>query len=257
MYAHARQTGRRDPARFFVGEGLTAVLRYGGWALVCRLALSLNLRITELKGLLDRPASQNWRLRSHMPQRYLRECRAESDRTWGSLAARPPKHMDDAKGRLGPWNLTDEMVRSIVSERSKGRSLREIADRHGVSTDTVCRALASADRPTTKPAPESGAETESEGEPGADGGRVLVLLALPEGREEERQATLTSTCRAKNFPWVTTSSSRVRLRSWPVPACFEFPHPNLRLVLPRRFGAPSFGAQDASVDLLASPPFKD
>ena len=76
-----------------------------------------------------------------MPQRYLRECRAESDRTWGSLAARPPKHMDDAKGRLGPWNLTDEMVRSIVSERSKGRSLREIADRHGVSTDTVCRAL--------------------------------------------------------------------------------------------------------------------
>ena len=119
MYARARQTGRRDPARFFVGEGLTAVLRYGGWALVCRLALSLNLRITELKGLLDRPASQNWRLRSHMPQRYLRECRAESDRTWGSLAARPPKHMDDAKGRLGPWNLTDEMVRSIVSERSK------------------------------------------------------------------------------------------------------------------------------------------
>lgn len=51
--------------------------------------------------------------------------------------------VNERKGPKGPWKLTDDMAESIVSKRAGGASLRDIADRHGVSTDTVRRALAS------------------------------------------------------------------------------------------------------------------
>ena len=84
--------------------------------------------------------------------------------------------VNERKGPKGPWKLTDDMAESIVSKRAGGASLRDIADRHGVSTDTVRRALASKQTPEPEPEPESGS------------GRVLVPLARPEGRETERQA---------------------------------------------------------------------
>lgn len=88
--------------------------------------------------------------------------------------------VNERKGPKGPWKLTDDMAESIVSERAGGASLRDIADRHGVSTDTVRRALASKQTPEPEPEPEP--------EPGSGSGRVLVPLARPEGRETERQA---------------------------------------------------------------------
>ena len=86
--------------------------------------------------------------------------------------------VNERKGPKGPWKLTDDMAESIVSKRAGGASLRDIADRHGVSTDTVRRALASKQTPEPEPEPE----------PGSGSGRVLVPLARPEGRETERQA---------------------------------------------------------------------
>ena len=86
--------------------------------------------------------------------------------------------VNERKGPKGPWKLTDDMAESIVSERAGGASLRDIADRHGVSTDTVRRALASKQTPEPEPEPE----------PESGSGRVLVPLARPEGRETERQA---------------------------------------------------------------------
>lgn len=88
--------------------------------------------------------------------------------------------VNERKGPKGPWKLTDDMAESIVSKRAGGASLRDIADRHGVSTDTVRRALASKQTPEPEPEPEP--------EPGSGSGRVLVPLARPEGRETERQA---------------------------------------------------------------------
>lgn len=84
--------------------------------------------------------------------------------------------VNERKGPKGPWKLTDDMAESIVSKRAGGASLRDIADRHGVSTDTVRRALASKQTPEPEPEPEP------------ESGRVLVPLARPEGRETERQA---------------------------------------------------------------------
>lgn len=88
--------------------------------------------------------------------------------------------VNERKGPKGPWKLTDDMAESIVSKRAGGASLRDIADRHGVSTDTVRRALASKQTPEPEPEPEPGS--------GSGSGRVLVPLARPEGRETERQA---------------------------------------------------------------------
>ncbi len=96
--------------------------------------------------------------------------------------------VNEPKGPQRRWKLTDEMVGSIVSERSEGATLEEIATRFEVSTGTVSRALAL--KATAEPAPETAPESESETESdlGSNGGPVLVPLARPAGREGERQA---------------------------------------------------------------------
>ena len=77
--------------------------------------------------------------------------------------------VNERKGPKGPWKLTDDMAESIVSKRAGGASLRDIADRHGVSTDTVRRALASKQTPEPDPEPEPEPESGSGSGVGAVG----------------------------------------------------------------------------------------
>jgi transposase-like protein len=79
----------------------------------------------------------------------------------------------ERKGPKGPWKLREDTVAEIASLRAGGASLRDIAGRVGLSTDTVRRALV---RSASSPTPAS--------EPGGE----LEPLARPEPREEERQA---------------------------------------------------------------------
>lgn len=79
----------------------------------------------------------------------------------------------ERKGPKGPWKLTEDTADEIAAARAGGASLRDIAARVGVSTDTVRRALV---RVVPQPAEP----------PEADAG--LEPLARPEPREAERQA---------------------------------------------------------------------
>jgi transposase len=80
------------------------------------------------------------------------------------------------RGPKGPSKLTDEMVAEIRRFRVEGESMDAIAERVGVSRDSVWRVL------TVEPVPDLG------GGPAVKGGEGLVPLARPEPREEERQA---------------------------------------------------------------------
>ena len=79
----------------------------------------------------------------------------------------------ERKGPKRPWKLDEETVAEIASLRAGGASLRGIAGRMGVSTDTVRRALVRS-VPSVTLASEEGGE--------------LKPLARPEERSEERQA---------------------------------------------------------------------
>jgi len=81
------------------------------------------------------------------------------------------------KGPKGPWKVTEEMAASISLMRSGGASLRDVASRHGVSTDTV-RRVEAASHTQEAPTPEGGGGSVSE----------LVPLARPAVRDAERQA---------------------------------------------------------------------
>ena len=75
-------------------------------------------------------------------------------------------------GPKAPSKLTDTKRAEIRAARAEGLSLRAVAERAGVSTDTVRRALAASPAPVVEPAT----------------GSALVPLARPADRSVERQA---------------------------------------------------------------------
>ncbi len=84
------------------------------------------------------------------------------------------------KGPRGPSKLTEEMVAGIGALRAEGASMDAIAAAMGVSRNSVSRALA--EKTTEIAAPVAARPVGGGEEP------VLVVLARPEPREEERQA---------------------------------------------------------------------
>lgn len=89
----------------------------------------------------------------------------------------------EVRGPKGPSKLVPELAGRICGWRAEGRTLREVAELAGVSTDTVRRALTAAIGGSTPAAagglPEDG---PTETTPAA----ALVPLARPEAREVER-----------------------------------------------------------------------
>jgi len=82
------------------------------------------------------------------------------------------------RGPKGPSKLTGAMYAEIASLRSAGLSMEAIAERVGISLNSVSRALRASPASTEVPTPETGAA------PGAE----LEPLALPVERTAERQA---------------------------------------------------------------------
>lgn len=88
----------------------------------------------------------------------------------------------EVRGPKGPSKLVPELAGRICGWRAEGRTLREVAELAGVSTDTVRRALASV---AAGSAPTAG-EGAEDGPPETTPAAALVPLARPEARVEER-----------------------------------------------------------------------
>ena len=89
----------------------------------------------------------------------------------------------ELRGPKGPSKLVPELAGRICGWRAEGRTLREVAELAGVSTDTVRRALAAVSPAST---PAAAGEAAEDGRPGTTPAAALVPLARPEGRAEER-----------------------------------------------------------------------
>ena len=92
---------------------------------------------------------------------------------------------EGVRGPKGPSRLTGEKRAEIRSARAEGLSMTRVAERTGVSLNSVSRALRGDD-----PLRPVGAETPAETADGSEGpgGKELTPLARPVARDAERQA---------------------------------------------------------------------